>query len=274
MENIIEQEELVVDIKDVVPSAFRSIDEGAEVGASELYQFMTTSDIIDMVEGFGWKMFKASQTRSKKYPTTCKHMLRFRNPQFFAIDGLIPEILLINSHNRTSALTLHVGLFRIICANGLVVADKTFGKVSVRHQGTTFEDVKQSIKDIIESIPTVIQEVNRYKEIKLTNMQKLEFAAKAVAVRYPEYTNFDGTLKHDKIGSDVDLMGLITPLRHEDEESDLFTVMNVVQEKLVQGKYNRRGLRSGKVSKAKAITNIRSNMMVNTGLWDLMASYK
>jgi hypothetical protein len=37
-----------------------------------------------------------------------------------------PEVVLVNSHDKSSAYQLHCGLFRLVCTNGLVVSDDTF----------------------------------------------------------------------------------------------------------------------------------------------------
>jgi hypothetical protein len=36
-----------------------------------------------------------------------------------------PEIVLLNAHDGTSAYQFHAGLFRLVCANGLIVSDAT-----------------------------------------------------------------------------------------------------------------------------------------------------
>jgi hypothetical protein len=46
-----------------------------------------------------------------------------------------PELVLINSHDRSSAYQLHAGLFRFGCGDGMIVADATFEPISIRHSG-------------------------------------------------------------------------------------------------------------------------------------------
>ena len=52
-----------------------------------------------------------------------------------------PELVLVNSHDRSSAYQLHAGLFRFICGNGMIIADATFERVSIRHSGFTPDEV-------------------------------------------------------------------------------------------------------------------------------------
>ncbi|MBV8275090.1 MAG: DUF932 domain-containing protein, partial [Verrucomicrobia bacterium] len=33
-----------------------------------------------------------------------------------------PEVVLVNSHDKSSAYQLHCGLFRLVCTNGMVIS--------------------------------------------------------------------------------------------------------------------------------------------------------
>jgi hypothetical protein len=48
---------------------------------------------------------------------------------------LTPEIVLLNSDDRSSGYQLHAGLFRFVCANGLMVADSLIASVRTHHMG-------------------------------------------------------------------------------------------------------------------------------------------
>ncbi len=53
----------------------------------------------------------------------------------------VPEIVLINSHDGTSAYTLRAGLYRPICTNGMMVQLGEFGLIHVPHRGNVVADV-------------------------------------------------------------------------------------------------------------------------------------
>ena len=69
----------------------------------------------------------------------------FRNPDVVINgddgDTVFPQVLLTNSHDGKNAFTFTAGLFRMVCANGLVVSTKEFENVKMRHMGYTFEDL-------------------------------------------------------------------------------------------------------------------------------------
>jgi hypothetical protein len=66
---------------------------------------------------------------------------------------------------------------------------------------------------------------------------------------------------------DFDLDELITPTRPEDKGNDLWSVFNVVQEKLVHGMFNYKY--GTKVRKARKIKNFRQDMDLNSKLYSL-----
>jgi hypothetical protein len=264
-----------INLKELAPAALRKAKDGAKNGVSKYYQFMTTSDVIEGLKKMGWELYGASQQKSKKNPETTKHMLRFRHADFgtFGVNGLVPEILFINSHDRTSSLTFHVGLFRIICSNGLIVADKTFEKFTIRHMGVTFEEVKKRITEITKKLPEVFKIVKRLSAIELDAKAAKEFAATAIAIRFPEYINpKTNKVEFKKIKDRVDLDYILKPLRPEDNGKDLWTVMNVIQEKLIKGGFAHIGT-TDKSKTVRAINNIRLNVLINTGVWELANKY-
>ena len=108
------------EIQSKVPAAFRTMEEGGDSKCSKKYQFMTTSDLIDIMAKLGWFVVDGKQQKTKGDVTTAKHMLRFRNPDIQWNNGTVPEILVINSHNRTSPFTFHLAIFHVfvaICLN-------------------------------------------------------------------------------------------------------------------------------------------------------------
>jgi hypothetical protein len=262
-------------IKELAPSAFRESKQGAAVGVSSKYQFMTTSEIIDGLGKMGWNVHSAQQPKTKKDPETAKHLLRFRHEHFgsLGVKGNIPEILLINSHDRTTSLKFHVGIFRLICSNGLVVADKTFSKLQIRHMNTTFEEVKVAINTIVTGLPIVFDKIEKFESISLSDKQQLDFATKAITTRYPEYIN-QKTNKIDttKINEHFSLEDLLRVDRPEDSGNSVWCVYNRVQEKLIKGGFLHTGT-TGKTKLARALTHIRTNTITNIKLWDLAESY-
>lgn len=265
----------LTEIKDKAPAVFRTKEQGAAHGASQKYEFMTTSDVVDILADMNWGIYDAKQQKTKKNPDTTKHLIRFRNNDL-KLDKKgenVPEILLVNSHDRTSALTFHVGIFRLICSNGLVVADKTFEKFRVRHMHTTFETVTNSITRISQRLPEIFQTIQRFEGTILTPDQQMELALRSIAIRYPEFLDVKtNELRPDLIHKAMNVQDILTPQRKQDEGDNLWVCYNKLQEHIVKGGFKKMGVGNKQVQ-ARELTNIKMLLNVNSGLWEVANSY-
>lgn len=262
-------------LRELAPAAFRMPEDGAEHGVSKHYQFMTTAEIINGLGTMGWNPHSAMQQKSKKNPETTKHMLRFRHDDFgsLGVKGNIPEILLVNSHDRTTSLNFHVGIFRLICSNGLIVASETFNKLTIRHMGTDFETVRTMINDVAKNLPTVFESINRFEGVILNENAQIEFAQQSFAIRFPEYINPKNNKLNVKLMMErVDIKEILKPHRTDDAGDDLWSTYNRVQENIMKGGFQHIG-ETGKPKAARAINNIRLNVNINKGLWRLAENF-
>src|SRR6266403_2854016 len=83
---------------------------------SEKYKFIPTIQVVDAMRDNGFMPVRAGQSRSRipgKAEFT-KHLLRFRHVDYMDTSGRvvgdeIPEIVLMNSHDGTSAYKLNAG---------------------------------------------------------------------------------------------------------------------------------------------------------------------
>lgn len=262
-------------LKEKAPAVFRTKEQGAAQGASQKYQFMTTSDVVSILSDMDWKVYDAKQQKTKKDPETTKHLIRFRNENVTTDKKgeNVPEILLVNSHDRTSALTFHVGIFRLICSNGLVVADKTFEKFSFRHMFTDFETVTNTITQITQKLPDVFKKIQTFEGTILTPDQQMELALRSIAIRYPEYLDVKtNEVRYDLIQKAMNVQDILIPRRKEDEGHNLWVVGNRIQEGVIKGGFKKMGV-GNKQIQARELTNIKMLLNVNQGLWDLFTQY-
>jgi hypothetical protein len=240
-----------------------------ETGApnvSEKYAHISTEKIIDDMALLGWGVVDAKEVKARKDIGFQKHLVVFRNNdiQITSEDGdnVFPQILLTNIHDGKNAFTFTAGLFRMICENGLVVSSREFENMKIRHYGYTFEELQGVIKTMVEKLPLTVESLNKFRSIELGQEQMLEFAKKALSTRFNE-----DELEHIKI----DLVDLLTPTRKEDQGSDLWSVYNVVQEKLVHGMFNYQY--GNKSRKARKIKNFNKDLELNEKLYDLALEY-
>ena len=147
---------------------------------------------------------------------------------------------------------------------------------TIEDTNTTEQDIKKlfgglvaslvkeltSDKEKISQIGKTQYLLNKMKEIKLNEEQAKELAKKALTTRFTD---------EEIENIEIDFDDLLTPTRVEDKGSDLWSVYNVVQEKLVHGMFNYKY--GTKVRKARKIKNFQQDMVLNERLYDLALEY-
>jgi len=249
------------EIRELANSIFTT--QGAP-GTSDKYAHISTEKIIDDMQLLGWGVVDAKQVKARKGEGYQKHLVVFRNNdiQITAEDGdnVFPQILLTNSHDGKNAFTFTAGLFRMVCENGLVVSSREFENMKIRHYGYSFEELQDTIKAMVEKLPLTVESLNKFRQVELSQEQALDFAKKALEVRLGQLDNIQ-----------IDLQDLLTPTRSEDRGNDLWSVYNVVQEKLIHGMFNYKyGVKS---RKARKIKNFKQDLVINERLYDLALEY-
>jgi hypothetical protein len=158
------------EIREAAPTVFT---EKPAENVSKHYTHIPTVQVVDDMKKLGWGVVNAQQVKARKNTTKGfqKHLLTFRNPDVVinGADGdtVFPQILLTNSHDGKNAFTFTAGLFRLVCSNGLVIADEKFEDVKMRHMGYTFEDLQVQIKEMVEQLPLTVESMNKMKAIEL-----------------------------------------------------------------------------------------------------------
>jgi hypothetical protein len=252
-------------IMSMAPSVFA---ESPSDEVSKHYTHIPTERVIDDMEVLGWKPIEAKQVaaRTKHTKGFQKHLLVFRNDDVVINgedgDTVYPQIMLTNSHDGKNSFQFQAGLYRMICSNGLVIADEQFESVKMRHMGYSFEDLQDMIKEMVGKLPLTVESMNKMKAIEMAEEQILAFAKDALNARFT---------KKEMNRIEVDLKELTTPTRNEDKGSDLWSVFNVVQEKLIEGDFQYRA--GGKVRQARVIKNFKQDMKINKKLFNVALEY-
>jgi len=242
---------------------------------SDRYGFVSTIDIVNALRAEGWMPVDATQRnvrdRSKRLLTT--HLLRFRRLDNQVIVGdSVVELLLKNAHDRSSAYLLHAGVFKFACANGLVVADSTFAKMSVRHGKNVVGDIIEGSYDVIHEIPVIASDIENMQGLLLSGEERLTFAKDAFEVAYGQR---DETMLTPE-GSILNQV--LRPHREEDKGKDLWTTLNVVQENLIRGgisttKRSEKTYGGYRRNTTREVKNIDKGIKLNKILWDMATKF-
>jgi len=237
-----------------------------KLGITDRYVHVSTEKVIEDVMKLGWTPINAYRVASRgKRTGTGRHMVKFVNYDFMQ-EGKTeyPELLLTNSHDGTTAFKLDVGIFRLVCSNGMVVKSQDFGSMRVRHYGYDFETIKGAVNELVEQIPDYLKQVDDMKEQKLEREQMLEFARQAAMLRMTK-------VNETAIDEVVDVEDLLSADRKEDEGNGLWEVFNRLQEKVINGKFNY--ALGKKERKARPVKGFKSQVKLNQDLWELASSY-
>ena len=243
-------------LRERVPAAFAP---SAHESRSQSYTFIPSSQVIEGLATAGFLPVDARQAGRAKSTLHARHVIRFRRrfETATALGDVTPELLFLNSHDGTSAYQLRVGLYRTVCTNGLVVSQGTFPTFRVAHRGDVVRDVVRAALEISERFGILAASVERMERTPLDQLQRLDFATQALALRFPERSEYG-----------LEAARLLVPRRSEDVGNDLWGTLNVVQEAVIAGGIPRRSA-SNRLVRMRRITGIKEDLRINSGLWDL-----
>ena len=254
-------------VRAIAPSAFAV---QPHESRSARYTYIPTSDVIAGLMREGFQPFKASQGGSRiagKREFT-KHMIRFRHATALdvKVGDSIPEVVLINSHDGTSAYKLIAGVFRFVCSNGLVVAESTVGSLNIPHKGDVISQVIEGSFHVIEDSRKAIETTDEWSRLALTTGEQEIFAEAAHTIRFAD--------AEGQVDTPIQPRQLLTPRRAADTDNSLWHTFNRVQENALRGGLSARlprqtGQYRGRRVTTREINGIDADVKLNRALWAL-----
>ena len=267
------------DLRKACPAAFKNTPTNPSV--SERYVHANTATVIEDLAKLGWYPVQAKQCRQKKNSKGIRsfHMIALQNPEVkiskmvensdgttTEIVDSYPRIILTDSHDGFNSFKFMVGLFRLVCSNGLVVCSDEMANMSIRHINYDFETLRKVVASAIEQVPHITCTMNTMKNTTLTEADKKELATAVVKVRKEMDDNQQVEL------DEATIMDILMPAREEDKGDDLWTVFNVCQEKMIKGGFQATG-KNDKVRKQRKITSIKKDVEYNQRLWEIATRF-
>jgi hypothetical protein len=258
------------DLRRRTPSVFA---ESARPGVSSRYTFVSTAEVVHLLRDEGWEPVNAHQQRVRLAPREGfqMHEVRFARradlERALAVGDTRPELILQNAHDGTRAYRIDAGLYRLVCRNGLTVADSDFAHVAIRHVDIAADKFIGAARAVAESTPRVLDAVARWQAVTLTEATQQEFARRAAALRW------------DAAQPVTRLLGpgaLLRPLRYGDDRRDLWTTFNVVQEHLLRGGDRYMDYTEGmgiRRNTTRPVASLVLGQKLNKGLWQLAEEF-
>jgi hypothetical protein len=235
---------------------------------SDRYTYIPTAEIVAGMRANGFVPTWATQGKSRvegKEAYT-KHMIRFRQDgqQVTArrIGGLYPEVVIVNSHDGTSAYKVMAGLLRLVCLNGMLTADRELASVTVPHKGDIIGKVIEGSYEVIGQSRVAIEQADTWAGVPLTRDERQMMAEAAHIVRFGDAEgNVSSAIKPDQ---------LLLPRRAEDRETSLWNTMNVIQENAIRGGLSGRAFDANnrpRRTTTRPVTGIDADVKINRALW-------
>ena len=255
------------DLSTLAPSALAS---QAHESRSERYGFRSTTEVISMMESEGFRIFSASQSRTRRGDRVSylKHMLRFRHESSMdlsMVGDLVPELVLVNSMDGSSAYKLMAGIFRMVCSNGMVVADSMIQSIRVRHTATTIQDVLQASRTITKQTNVAIEAIDTWRALQLSDGEQ---NALATAAHHMRFADTEG-----HVNTPITPLQLLHIRREADRGNDLWSIHNRIQENVIKGGLTARTIDSegnrGRRIATREVKEISADVKLNQALWTL-----
>lgn len=225
---------------------------------SDRYNVINTSEVIQEFERFGFELTDTSIARVAKEEKQGfqKHLIRLSAPT--ALTGEVrTDVIVKNSYDRSSALTIMIGLFRFACSNGLIIGTNTVAPFKINHSNSNWQkDLMAFIDQYQEKIKLQQEWVDAMKEKTLDYDTIEELAFKALESRH-----IDARIKNVA----VDPMEINLCHRIEDRGRTAWQVYNRFQENIINGSYYKTN-DEGEIKKAKILTNTDEIVRVNIEL--------
>jgi hypothetical protein len=228
------------------------------------YKFTSTKEVINMMQDLGYALTEVKQA-STKIPLRRDfgaHIVQFQHPDLYikATEGGVearPQVVMINSHDGSRPISFEMGIFRLVCSNGLMIKSMDMGGFKERHTKLDFTALKNLINEKVETLPQAVNRINQFTSREMTAKERTEFAMNALRLRAGE----------EKVAETYELNSILSPRRDADQGTNLWKVFNTVQENLVRGGFQLND------RQARAITNPWADLDLNRELWSLAEAY-
>lgn len=243
-------------IQRVAPSIFAT---EPHESRSSRYTYIPTIEVLNGLRKEGFQPFMVCQTRVRdpQKRDKTKHMIRLRHAE--QITGTeANEIIMLNSHDGSSSYQMIAGMFRFVCANGLVCGDMT-GDIRVRHNGNVVGEVIEGAFKVLDNFEVATEQRQSMQMLTVNPGEQAAFARAALALKYDDQEG----------SSPITEAQILAPRRFEDRRDDMWTAFNRVQENLIKGGLHGRNRATRRTLTTRPVQGIDQSIKLNRALWVL-----
>lgn len=249
-------------IKEIITRAPAAAATKPAASCSPKYVMVPTLSMVEVLHQEGWLPVEAKQVIRKDSGwgenEHAKHMIRFRKRGTESLSrrqmtfGVVPELLMVNGSDGLTGFELDIGMFRVVCSNGLIVKTSIAG-MQLKHQRITAESVIANARALSSNTKPLFDKIEAWSKIRLNPLAQKRYAQQAMALRVGD----DKAKLYDP--NDV-----LKVRRAEDEEPTLWNVFNRTQEACMLGDINR----VVGSARLRRINAINQEVSFNKALWE------
>ena len=230
----------------------------------ENYKHYNTAELVEVMEQEGFYPVSASQVKVRKNAELrkqfAKHAIVFRDSKVNQDTGCAAQIVIVNSHDGSTSYRIYFGLYRFVCANGLMVGSE-FASQRICHKGdkNTITEIIDISRKFVENASNVNAQIEKWNTIELPHEKQVEFAQKAMDEKWGDSKAKENYKPEDFLEA------------HNVEDTDnnsLWSVFNKVQENMMKGNVQGQNDKGRRV-RTRPVRNINKNINMNKFLWNL-----
>lgn len=241
------------------------------INMSDEYQFMPSFKIAENLQSmFDLKLVEVHQQFSRRRdPRGQEHYMKFRLPsglsELTKVGDSKPELVIMNSHNGRSTIRAYAGVFRLVCSNGMVVSERSFGQIKLRHFGerNSFEEFSKIIGGMAERLAVLDSRMALMNELILTKHMQNQLAKEMIKVRKaPDWLEAKDVLEARRVDDATS----------EDGKRSLWLTYNVIQENLTSRTINHTA-QDVRARSIRPLSGARADLTTNERLWATLESF-
>lgn len=232
----------------------------AAPGVSDRYNHISTQEIIVHLEAEGWKVDRAVVAENRiGLEDFARHRVHFRHEERQALSGgVVPEIIVMNSHDGTTSARALLGLYREDSSTTLMVGGAQFA-AAARHALDAEEALIADALALGDKFQAVEEIIDDWKCTPMPAEQRDEFARLAAQLRYGDAWMYP-------------VESLLAARRPLDDHDSLWHVFIRLQENMTYGGFKGRSVRGQQVQ-ALPLTGIERDAKFNATLWQLAGEF-
>lgn len=250
--------------------------EQAHPSKSSRYAYIDSISVIRSLIDTGWEVKGASQARvrNRENAPYANHLVRLTHPELKKYTAesrhggvSTAELIFENNHGIAGKGRLMMGFYEFACANKVIIGN-TETSYCFSHQNITMNDIVQQVFTMLTRYPEFVENRERLRQTIVHAAKAIEFTERWLDIRTRD-------INQDNFKILTTASELSKPKRVQDTEGTLWSLLNIVQEKLINGDVRVQGINKemssfGKINKMKKLSGFKRIIDLNTEMWETL----